>query len=162
MRKKNADTIDQQKVVIPLEQSIPEITGRKAWEIPNAHLEKDGKGGYKLVNARRPSKTLLANNIRKEVDAWRDSGYKTPKGISPTSLTLLNHWFGQDHIVSGEVFRFRFAQREAMETTIYLYEVKGIRDNALLAEMYMDALAYSKDLFTNRREDLKQLNRSAN
>ncbi len=147
-----ASTIKEQKVVIPLEQSIPEIEGRKAWEIPVSHLEKDGKGGYKLVNARRPSKTLLANNIRKEVDAWRASGYKTPKGISQTSLTLLNHWFGQDHIVDGEVFHFRFAQREAMETTIYLYEVKGVRDNALLAEMYMDAQAYSKDLFSNKRE----------
>lgn len=151
-KSKNASIIQEQRVVIPLEQAIPEIEGRKAWEIPDSHLEKDGKGGYKVVNTRRPSKTLLANNIRKEVDAWRKSDYETPKGISQTSLTLLNHWFGQDHIVDGEVFHFRFAQREAMETTIYLYEVKGIRDNALLAEMYMDAQAYSKDLFSNRRE----------
>lgn len=151
-KSKKASTVKEQKVIIPLEQAIPEIEGRKAWEIPVSHLEKDGKGGYKLVNARRPSKTLLANNIRKEVDAWRASGYKTPKGISQTSLTLLNHWFGQDHIVDGEVFHFRFAQREAMETTIYLYEVKGVRDNALLAEAYMDAQAYSKDLFSNKRE----------
>jgi type III restriction enzyme len=142
----------QQKVVIPLEQAIPEIEGRKAWEIPESYLEKDGKGGYKIVNTRRPSKTLLANNIRNEVDAWRKAEYKTPQGISQTSLTLLNHWFGQDHIVDGEIFHFRFAQREAMETTIYLYEVKGVRDNALLAEKYMDAQAYSKDLFSNRRE----------
>ena len=39
-----------------------------------------------------------------------------------------------------------------METTIYLYEVKGVRDNALLAETYMDSQAYSKDLFTSKRE----------
>jgi type III restriction enzyme len=39
-----------------------------------------------------------------------------------------------------------------METTIYLYEVKGIRDNALLAEKYMDAMAYGNDIFTNRKE----------
>ncbi|HRI45653.1 MAG TPA: DEAD/DEAH box helicase family protein [Ignavibacteriaceae bacterium] len=151
-KRKRASTINEQKVVIPLEQAIPEIEGRKAWEIPVSHLEKDGKGGYKVVNTRRPSKTLLANNIRKEVDAWREAGYKTPQGISQTSLTLLNHWFGQDHIVDGEVFHFRFTQREAIETTIYLYEVKGVRDNALLAEKYMDAQAYSKDLFTKKRE----------
>lgn len=142
----------EQKVVIPLEQAIPEIEGRKAWEIPDSHLEKDGKGGYKEVKVRRPSKTLLANNIREEVDNWRASDYKTPRGISQTSLTLLNHWFAQDHIVNGEIFHFRFAQREAIETAIYLYEVKGVRDNALLAEMYMDAQIYSKDLFTNKRE----------
>lgn len=151
-KSKKASTIKEQKVVIPLEQAIPEIEGRKPWEIPESHLEKDGKGGYKVVSTRRPSKTLLANNIRKEVDAWRTADYKTPKGISQTSLTLLNYWFSQDHIVSGEVFHFRFAQREAMETTIYLYEVKGIRDNALLAERYMDAMAYGNDMFTNRKE----------
>ena len=152
MAKKKAKTIDGQKVVIPLDQVIPEIEGRKAWEIPESYLEKDGKGGYKVVNSRRQSKTLLANNIRKEVDAWRKSGYKTPKGISNTSLTLLNFWFDQDHIKDGEVFHFRFAQREAIETTIYLYEVKGVRDNALLAEKYMDAMAYGNDMFTNKKE----------
>lgn len=152
MAKKKARTINEQKVVIPLEQAIPEIEGRKAWEIPTSHLEKDGKGGYKEINTRRPSKTLLANNIRKEVDVWRKNGYQTPKGISQTSLTLLTHWFCQDHIVDGEVFHFRFAQREAIETTIYLYEVKNIKDNALLAEKYMDAMAYSNDMFTSRKE----------
>lgn len=151
-KSKKAISVSEQKVVIPLEQAIPEIEGRNAWEIPESHLEKDGKGGYKVVNTRRSSKTLLANNIRKEVDAWRKADYKIPKGISQTSLTLLNHWFGQDHIVDGEVFHFRFAQREAMETTIYLYEVKDIRDNALLAEKYMDAMAYGNDMFTNRKE----------
>ncbi|MCX6307774.1 MAG: DEAD/DEAH box helicase family protein, partial [Bacteroidia bacterium] len=47
---------------------------------------------------------------------------------------------------------FRFAQREAIETTIYLFEIKGIRDNAFLAEKYMDAMAYGNDMFTNRKE----------
>lgn len=138
--------------VISLEQSLPEINDRKSWEIPISHLEKDGKGGYKLLQGRRPAKTLLANNIRKEVDAWRNANYKSPKGISETSHRLLNFWFEQDHIMNGEVFRFRFAQREAIETTIYLYEVKGVRDNALLAEMYMDAGSYGNDIFTNRKE----------
>jgi type III restriction enzyme len=145
----------QQQTVIPLEQAIPEIEGRKAWEIPTSHLEKDGKGGYKLIESRRPSKTLLANNIRKEVDAWRASGYQYPAGASQTSLLLLNHWFEQTHIVKGEVFHFRFAQREAIETTIYLYEIKGIRDNALLVEAYMDAQAYTSDLLTSKSEVLE-------
>ena len=152
MAKRKASTIEEQKVVIPLDQSIPEIEGRNAWEIPDSYLEKDGKGGYKLVKNRRPSKTLLVKNIRKDVDAWRKSDYNTPAGISNTSKTLLNFWFGQDHILDREVFHFRFAQREAVETTIYLYEVKGVKDNALLAETYMDAMAYRNDIFTNRQE----------
>ena len=70
---KKANNINEQKVVIPLEQAIPEIEGRKAWEIPVSYLEKDGKGSYKIVESRRPSKTLLANKIRNEVDEWRNS-----------------------------------------------------------------------------------------
>ena len=152
MVKKEGGTVGEQKVVIPLDQAIPEIDGRKAWEIPDCYLEKDGKGDYKVVPYRRLSKTLLANNIRKEVDAWRNTGYQVPKGISQTSLTLLNFWFDQDHIVNNEIFHFRFAQREAIETTIYLYEVSNIRDNALLAEKYIDTMAFGNDMFTNRQE----------
>lgn len=155
MAKKKVKADKKQKVVIPLDQDIPEIQNRKAWEIPDSYLEKDGNGGYNILNNRRPSKTLLVNNIRIEVDAWRLAEYKTPKGISHTSLTLLNYWFGQDHILDGEIFHFRFAQREAIETVIYLYEVKGVRDNALLAENYMDAMAYGNDMFTNRKEIIK-------
>lgn len=140
------------KPVIPLEQALPEIRDRKAWEIPTAYLEQDGKGGYTEKKIRRPSKTLLVNSIRAEVDAWRNTGYASPKGISSTSLRLLEFWFDQDHIRNGELFHFRFAQREAIETIIYLYEVKKVRDNALLAENYMDEKAYGADLFTQRKE----------
>ena len=138
--------------VIPLEQELPEVRNRKDWEIPTVYLEKDGKGGYKEVKGRRPSKTLLVNSIRAEVDAWRNSDYSFPKGVSSTSLRLLEFWFGQDHLNNGALFHFRFAQREAIETTIYLYEIKGVRDNALLTENYMDKLAYGSDLFTQRKE----------
>lgn len=138
--------------VIPLEQALPEIHGREAWQIPASHLEKDGIGGYVEKKFRRPSKTLLVNSIRAEVDTWRASDYKSPKGISSTSLRLLEYWFDQDHIRSGEQFRFRFAQREAIETAIYLYEVKKVRDNAELAETYMDEQAYGSDLFRKRKE----------
>lgn len=149
---KQAKQANNTTPVIPLEQELPEIRDRNAWEIPTAHLEKDGKGGYKEVKGRRPSKTLLVNSIRAEVDAWRASDYTSPKGISSTSLRLLEYWFDQDHLRNGELFHFRFAQREAIETTIYLYEIKNVRDNAILAENYMDDAAYGADLFTQRKE----------
>jgi type III restriction enzyme len=41
---------------------------------------------------------------------------------------------------------------EAIETIIYLYEVKGIKDNAELAIHYMDPQAYESDLFTERKK----------
>jgi len=140
--------------IIDLEQSLPEVPDRKAWEIPNCFLEKDGKGGYKINQGRRPSKTLLVNKIRKEVDTWRNAGYP---GACSTSLFLLEHWFGKNHIVDKEIFHFRFAQREAIETTIYLYEVKNIRDNALLAEAYIDQLAIGSDMFNNFETVLNEM-----
>ena len=146
--------VKENKSVIELEQSLPEVPDRKPWEIPNCYLEKDGKGGYKVNKGRRPSKTLLVNKIRKEVDVWRADSYP---GVSSTSLFLLEHWFGKDHIIDKEIFSFRFAQREAIETTIYMYEVKGIRDNALLAESYIEDIAFGDDLFTDRETSLKEL-----
>lgn len=140
--------------VIELEQALPEVPDRKPWETPKCYLEKDGKGGYKIQKGRRPSKTLLVNKIREEVDEWRDNGYP---GASPTSQLLLEHWFGKDHIIGKEIFRFRFMLREAIETTIYLYEVKGIRDNAFLAENYIEDIAFGDDLFTDKETSLKEL-----
>ncbi len=149
---KRAKQRESAALVIPLEQALPEIQGRESWTIPTSHLEPDGRGGYAEKKYRRPSKTLLVNSIRAEVDAWRASGYSNPKGVSSTSKRLLEYWFDQDHIQSDEIFHFRFAQREAVETTIYLFEVKKVRDNALLAINYMDDAAYGSDLFTQRKE----------
>ena len=147
--------MNETKSVISLDHELPELKDRKSYEIPTQYLEKDGKGDYRIINKRRPGKTLLVNNIRKEVDAWRESGYSKPKGISETSKRLLEYWFEETHIINNEIFHFRFAQKEAIETLIYLYEVQKIRDNALLAEKYMDEIAYHNDLFTNRKTILE-------
>lgn len=59
--------------------------------------------------------------IRKAVSDWRDARYK---GATDTSRQLLAHWFSTDHrLPSGVAFRYHDAQREAMETLIYVYEV---------------------------------------
>ncbi len=72
----------------------------------------------------------LVANIREEVSDWRASGYV---GASPTSKALLDWWFKTDHLVenadgSQSAFRYYFAQREAVETVIWLYDVRGARD----------------------------------
>ncbi len=72
--------------------------------------------------------------IRREVDEWRRSNYK---GATATSEELLNFWFRTDHTLADRTpFRFHVAQREAMETLIYLYEVKRIRTRTALLEIY--------------------------
>ncbi|MBI3618969.1 type III restriction endonuclease subunit R, partial [Candidatus Peregrinibacteria bacterium] len=60
----------------------------------------------------------LVAELRKLVKMWRDGGYE---GASETSKALLIWWFKTGHPVAqtdGSMFLFRyyFAQREAMET----------------------------------------------
>ena len=72
----------------------------------------------------------LVHKVRRGVKAWRDSGYE---GASRTTRALLNHWFRSEHMVpsaDGGVrpFRWYFAQREAVESAVWLYEVEHARD----------------------------------
>jgi type III restriction enzyme len=72
----------------------------------------------------------LVAKVREEVFAWRAKGYA---GASATSAALLRHWFESDHLVENadgslSPFRYYFAQREAVETVIWLFEVRGARD----------------------------------
>jgi type III restriction enzyme len=73
--------------------------------------------------------------IRKTVAEWRDDGYK---GITPTSHLLLNYWFKTDHrLPNGLAFRYHDAQREAVETLVYLYEVEEVRRQKSLLERFV-------------------------
>jgi type III restriction enzyme len=72
----------------------------------------------------------LVTKVREEVKAWRDADYA---GASATSRALLAWWFDTDHLVeqsdgAQSQFRYYFAQREAVETVIWLYDVRGARD----------------------------------
>jgi len=72
----------------------------------------------------------LVAKIREEVFKWRAAKYI---GASETSRALLQHWFDGDHLIENadgslSTFRYYFAQREAVETVIWLYEVRGARD----------------------------------
>ena len=72
----------------------------------------------------------LVHKIRKRVGAWRKEGYRE---ASETSRSLLNWWSNTPHFleeVDGTVseFKYYFAQREALETVIYLYDVVGVKD----------------------------------
>jgi len=72
----------------------------------------------------------LVAKLRQEVFAWRNKAYP---GASATSVALLRHWFDTDHLTENadgslSTLRYYFAQREAVETVIWLYEVRGARD----------------------------------
>jgi type III restriction enzyme len=73
-------------------------------------------------------------SVRKAVEEWRDGGYK---GVTPTTRTLLNHWFRAEHrLPGGRKFAYHPSQREAVETLVFLFEVAGIRRHKDLLETY--------------------------
>ena len=72
----------------------------------------------------------LVAELRKKVRDWRLSDYD---GASETSKTLLKWWFLTDHYIENKdgqtnQFQYYFAQREAVETIIWLYEVAKARE----------------------------------
>ena len=72
----------------------------------------------------------LVATLRRDVKKWRDNNYD---GATETSKALLNFWFNTQHLVEHlydepSEFQFYFAQREAIETVIYLYEVANARN----------------------------------
>jgi type III restriction enzyme len=72
----------------------------------------------------------LVARVREAVAEWRTADYE---GGSATSQALLRWWFDSAHPVDNadgiaSEFRYYYAQREAVETTIWLYEVKKARD----------------------------------
>lgn len=72
----------------------------------------------------------FVTELRKLVRDWRLVNYE---GATSTSKSLLNFWFNTEHILQksdGTSFEFKyyFAQREAVETIVYLYDVVKVRD----------------------------------
>ena len=72
----------------------------------------------------------LVAELRRKVKGFRDGGYV---GAADTSRSLLNWWFNTPHLLpkaDGTMaeFQYYFAQREALETIVYLYDVAGVQD----------------------------------
>ena len=72
----------------------------------------------------------LVARLRREVKKFREGGYA---GATETSRSLLKWWFGTPHLLpqaDGTMWSFEyfFAQREAVETIVYLHDVVGVKD----------------------------------
>ncbi|MBI2304840.1 MAG: DEAD/DEAH box helicase family protein [Chloroflexi bacterium] len=83
---------------------------------------------YVVPQERRPTRAALVPKIRPAVDQWRAGGYP---GVTDTTRRLLQYWFQEDHRVrrggKAQEFGYYFCQREAIETLIYLLEVRQLR-----------------------------------
>lgn len=72
----------------------------------------------------------LVAKLRLKVKEWREGNYHD---VSSTSKSLLNWWFRTPHPInnnygSSSTFQYYFAQREAVETIIYLFEAANVKD----------------------------------
>lgn len=91
----------------------------------------------------------LVAELRKQVKAWREDDYK---GATDTSRALLKFWFQTEHLIpnsDGSVnkFEYYFAQREAIESIIYLYDVVQFKDKYDLIR-FDSSGAVSASMFT--------------
>jgi len=91
----------------------------------------------------------LVAGLREKVKEWRDKNYD---GASDTSKALLNWWFKEEHILYDQYgvsshFKYYFAQREALETVIWLYEVAKVKDKYDLIR-YNSTGVLSPQMFT--------------
>jgi len=91
----------------------------------------------------------LVAALREKVKEWRDKNYD---GASDTSKSLLNWWFKEEHIIYDQHgvsshFEYYFAQREALETVVWLYEVAKVKDKYDLIR-YNSTGVLSPQMFT--------------
>lgn len=99
------------------------------WEEPSKHRVRVAKGAPPEVKTyRRQSPIRMVNPLRAAVKEWRELNYF---GASDTTRELLAYWFERPHrLLSGDGeevdFRYYFCQREAVETLIYLMEVRRL------------------------------------
>ncbi len=128
------------------------------WDEPNSHRVRAEKADQpaQVLKGRRPSTITIAQNLRQSVSEWRQNDYP---GASDTSRELLMHWFGRDHRIttpSGESvpFNYYFCQREAIESLIYLMEVRQLTSLSALTAEYGGASAELAAVGINPEEDL--------
>lgn len=63
--------------------------------------------------------------IEAKVKKWREEGFP---GITETTARLFNYWFKNEHRLPNNIqFKYYDAQREAVETLVYLFEIEKNR-----------------------------------
>ncbi len=126
-------------------------------EEPNRHRARARIAGApaQILKGRRKSDIVIAQNLRWVVKQWREAEYP---GASDTTRELLQHWFERDHLVQtpdGDrlPFRYYFCQREAIETLIYLHEMRRMRSLSSIVEEFSGENTFEAALGVNPDQD---------
>lgn len=98
----------------PSESFIPIPPSRKGFRTPGGDVQE--ALDFDLTRERREHNSLI-NDLRRDVERWRQRKYER---VTATSRTLLLYWADPDR-----ENRVLFCQREAAETAIFLAEVAG-------------------------------------
>lgn len=126
------------------------------WEEPDKHRVRAQKGFPPEVKTyRRQSPIRLVNPLRAAIKEWRELNYY---GVSDTTRELLAYWFERPHRTHGlngdeTAFRYYFCQREAIETLIFLMEVRGLCSLSSLVFEYGGPSAETEALGIAPEED---------
>ena len=126
------------------------------WEEPDKHRVRAERGfPPEIKTYRRGSPNRLVNPLRAVVKEWRELNYP---GAGDTTRALLHYWFERPHRIAGAngediEFRYYFCQREAIETFIFLMEVRGLRSLSSLVSEHGGANAETEALGINPEED---------
>ena len=62
--------------IVQYDKELPYIENRQPWEVPICYLKKKSGNEYEMVDGRRPSKMLMVNKLRVEIDKWRNDAYR--------------------------------------------------------------------------------------
>jgi len=99
----------------------------KAGRRPAGYIPATGKGGQLEIT---DDQILLAtvNRVRERVRDWREAGYPD---VTPVTRALFEHWFSEER-----ERRPFFAQREAIETIVFLTEASAERRQGIVIERH--------------------------
>jgi type III restriction enzyme len=106
--------------------------------MPRPRKNRTANAQLDMLDVRRTISTApCVRGIEQEVNQWKAAGYP---GITDTTRRLLSWWFRNSHrTAQGRTFQYYPAQQEAIETLIYLFEVKKIRRRrALILEYFKE------------------------
>lgn len=135
----------------PIDEETKQISGDEPAEgrrpssyltpIPGAKDPAKSQLSLGVTDQEKIERNRLINDIRTRVEVWRE-GSRPWDGVTPTTRKLLEHW----NVVEGRERPLFFAQREAIETAVWLTEVAPKEAPHIVSELAQFGKAISAGL----------------
>lgn len=109
--------------------------------IPGAKVGTEQQLALGVTDKETVRRNELINDIRARVKVWRE-GTPAWQGVTPTTRKLLEHW----DVVEGRERPLFFAQREAIETAVWLTEIASKEAPHVISDLAKFSEAISNGL----------------